>query len=171
MIDIGMTNLRRYFRPGDISFLTHVTYGRQPILIKHFELLWTSIDRYKLEKTFDLLSWVVLPDHFHIIIDPRNNNVSDLMKSIKISFSIKYKKLTGNTGRVWQNRFWDHIIRNDRDLNNHLDYIHYNPVKHGFVHSPGDWKFSSFQDYLKEGLYSPDWGTKEPLNFDGQYGE
>jgi putative transposase len=73
--------------------------------------------------------------------------------------------------RVWQSRFWDHIIRDQKDWNNHVDYIHYNPVKHGQVKSPLAWKNSSIHQYYERGYYSQDWGTVEKLQFDGDYGE
>ncbi len=74
-------------------------------------------------------------------------------------------------GRVWQHRFWDHIIRDDDDLNNHTDYIHYNPVKHGFVTSPFDWPHSSIHRFLEMGNYTLDWGRREDVLFVGDFGE
>jgi putative transposase len=61
---------------------------------------------------------------------------------------------------VWQRRFWEHMIRDQEDLNRHVDYIHihYNPVKHGLVNSPGEWRHSSFNRFMEKGLYPPDWG-------------
>ncbi len=167
-----MTNIRRYFREGDISFLTHVTHNRQPILIDHFELLWSSIEKAKEENKFEIISWVILPDHFHLVIDPKTNELPNLMKRIKLSFSAKYRKSVEiSSGRVWQNRFWDHIIRNEEDLRRHIDYVHYNPVKHGLVNSPKDWRFTSFHDFLNNGDYPADWGVRETMTFDGSFGE
>ncbi len=74
-------------------------------------------------------------------------------------------------GRVWQNRFWDHIIREQNDFNRHIDYIHYNPVKHGYVSNPADLKLSSFSKLKRKGVYPDDWGVVEPKNLDGDYGE
>ena len=62
---------------------------------------------------------------------------------------------------VWQRRYWEHVIRDGEDLKRHVEYIHYNPVKHGWVRAPKDWKYSSFHTFVKEGLYSPDWGSEE----------
>jgi len=75
------------------------------------------------------------------------------------------------SGRVWQNRFWDHIIRNQEDLNRHIDYIHFNPVKHGFVKSPFDWSHSSIHKYHAEGFYTRGWGLIDTLKFKGEFGE
>ncbi len=60
---------------------------------------------------------------------------------------------------LWQRRFWEHVIRNEQDLARHRDYIHYNPVKHGLVESPGQWKHSSFKRFVEKGMYDPDWGA------------
>ena len=58
---------------------------------------------------------------------------------------------------IWQRRFYDHIIRDENDLTSHLDYIHYNPVKHGYVNAPKYWKYSSFEKYVDKNLYDRNW--------------
>jgi putative transposase len=63
---------------------------------------------------------------------------------------------------VWQRRFWEHQVRDERNWRNYLDYIHYNPVKHGVVKRVADWPWSSFQHTVARGWYEPDWGTSEP---------
>ncbi len=68
---------------------------------------------------------------------------------------------------MWQKRFWEHTIRDDRDYQRHLDYIHYNPVKHGLVKRPIDWPWSSFQRCVRQGLYHPEWGCTEPVTVGG----
>jgi putative transposase len=162
-----MTNIRRYYDTNDIVFTTHVTYKRSQILIKSFDLLWQSIsDTYG----DNLMAWVVLPDHIHILTENRNSDLSVFTKKMKLSYSTNYRKLHNlKSGRIWQYRFYDHIIRNQDDLNNHIDYIHYNPVKHGFVNDPFKWKYSSISKYQE--YYGKDWGVKEKLVFDGNYGE
>jgi putative transposase len=167
-----MTNIRRFFRENDTIFVTHVTYNRLPILIDNFELLWKAIESTKKKNEFVVVAWVVLPDHFHMIVEPNKNNLSDLMKSMKLTFSAHYRKRTGiRRGRVWQNRFWDHIIRDQVDLNKHIDYIHYNAVKHRLIANATDWKFSSISQYYKEGYYSKDRGSIGHLSFEGEFGE
>lgn len=66
--------------------------------------------------------------------------------------------------------FWEHLIRDERDFNRHLDYIHYNPVKHGFCKSAKEWQYSSFHRYVARGLYSLDWGSCEQMNFPSDFG-
>ena len=167
-----MTNIRRYFRPGNVYFLTHVTYERRPILVSHFDDLWDAIQRVKNEYDFNLLAWCILPDHFHILIDPIKSQTSSIMRRIKLSFSSKYRRSIANkSGRVWQYRFWDHQIRSQSDLNRHIDYIHYNPVKHALVKSPAEYRLSSFSEYAIRGYYPADWGNIETIDIDGQFGE
>jgi putative transposase len=121
---------------------------------------------------FALIAFAILPDHMHLIIDPKNNNLSSIVQKIKLSFSKKLRyRMKTYGGNIWQKRFWDHIIRNQDDLNSHLDYIHYNPVKHGFANNPLEWEFSSIQNYYEKGYYSMDWGTKEDVIINGDFGE
>lgn len=141
-------------------------------MIEHQDLFLDSLNKYKVEFDFSLICWVILPDHFHIIFDPKNYDLSLIMQKIKISFSKKFRYLMGSThGTVWQKRFWDHVIRNEDDLNKHIDYVHFNPVKHGYVNSPFEWRHSSIHDYIKQGYYSPDWGVLEMPNIVDDYGE
>lgn len=167
-----MRNVRRYFKEGQCCFLTHVTYQRKPILVKHVELLMSTINQYRKQIPFDLVAWVVLPDHWHCIVDPCDNDLAALMKKIKLSFAQKYLKAQGtNSGRTWHNRYWDHIIRDERDMNRHLDYIHYNPVKHGLVDASANYLHSSFAKYVAEGLYPSGWGSTGFVKIEGEFGE
>ena len=69
-------------------------------------------------------------------------------------------------GSIWQRRFWEHQIRDQKDYNAHVDYIHYNPVKHGLAKAPKDWKYSSFSQYVKDGFYDREWGAGCDITFD-----
>ncbi len=94
------------------------------------------------------------------------------MKSLKLSFSKNLRKSDKRyIGRIWQLRFWDHVVRDERDLNMHLDYIHYNPVKHNLIDDPFEWKYSSLRDFYENGLYARDWGVHRKVIFDGEFGE
>jgi len=135
-------------------------------------MLWESINSYQEKDGFDLISWVILPDHMHLLVNPKKNNLSLLMRRIKLSFSTRYRRVCQiKSGRVWQYRFWDHIIRDQNDMNHHFDYIHYNPVKHGYVKSPFDWVYSSIHEYKEKGIYQDDWGVKNEIIFNGRFGE
>lgn len=117
-------------------------------------------------------AWVVLPDHFHMIIDPMENDLSGIVRRLKLSFANLYYRHQGmNRGSIWQRRFWDHIIRDQADMNRHTDYIHYNPVKHGLVCDPFEWPHSSLEGYYKNGYYTRDWGVIDQSVRDGDYGE
>ena len=111
-----------------------------------------------------------MPDHTHLIIKVGDELISDIIHRFKITYSRLYRNKY-SCGKVWQNRFWDHIIRNQIDMNNHIDYIHYNPVKHGFVENPNAWKHSSFNQYKQDGYYSDDWGVNKKIVIKGEFGE
>jgi putative transposase len=148
-----MSNLRRYYQKGDTCFITCVTYNRVPILIDQHKLLETAIKRTDERIDFKIIAKIIMPDHIHLIINNEEGELSNIIQRIKMSFAALYKQEAGITReRIWQNRFWDHIIRNQEDLNRHIDYIHYNPVKHGLANSPFDWQYSSIHEYAKEGV-------------------
>jgi putative transposase len=73
-------------------------------------------------------------------------------------------------GRIWQRRFWEHQIRDQDDYNARVEYIHYNPVKHGLAKAPKDWEYSSFSRYVKDGIYDREWGAGHESAFDGAIG-
>jgi len=165
-----MSNLRRYYSSGNMYFITVVTFKRRPILRWNIDLFWLSINKMKSIYEFELIAWVVLPDHFHAVINPFDNNLSELIKRFKLSYSMNFRKRNNlKSGRIWQFRFWDHVIRNQDDFNRHIDYVHYNPVKHGLVRSPFEYEYSSIDKYSE--YYQKDWGVSEPIEFEGDFGE
>jgi putative transposase len=159
-----MKSLRRFDLRDAYYFVTVVTYRRRKFLTKHVEIFWKS---WKGKKLF---AWVILPDHFHAIVKVDDISISDIIHNLKIQY---YHRISGGTRqrKIWQNRFWDHIIRDEKDMNNHLDYIHYNPVKHGIVNDPFEYHLSSLGGFLNQGLYERGWGVGESLHFEGEYGE
>jgi putative transposase len=167
-----MTNIRRYLDAGNVYFLTHVTYKRMPILIEHFDLLWTAIQSVKTESPFELIAWVIMPDHMHMIIDPKNSDLPEIIRTIKLRFSGSLRSQLGmKSGRFWQYRYWDHIIRNENDFRRHLDYIHYNPVKHGLATRSIDYPHSSFSEFVAKEIYPADWGDIGIQSDDWEFGE
>jgi len=161
-----MTNIRRYYSDCYTYFVAHVTLRRHQILRGNEDILLEAIEKHKAATASDLIAWAILPDHFHLLIQPGNTNISLLTRRIKLSFSAKYRQRKGlQSGRLWQYRFWDHIIRNQDDMNRHIAYIHRNPVKHGIVKSPFDYPYSSIHQYRE--FYPDDWGQiDEDDNFD-----
>ena len=166
-------NFRRYYMPGSAVFITQVVRDRKPVFrdTKNLNLLREILYNVKQLHPFTMLGYVFLPDHFHLIVQPIDrSNFSDILHSLKPNFTKEYKKLLGLSSsesmKFWQKRFWDHVIRDDRDFENHLHYIHYNPVKHGYVRDPWDWQDGSYIEWEKRGLYPPAFIWEEPNNVD-----
>lgn len=167
-------NIRRYYVPNSIVFITQVVDGRVPVFAseQHLTLLRAILREAKVRYPFLMLAYVFFPEHFHLLIKPAEGVThSDIMHSIKPNFTKQYKKSIGITGsmRFWQPRYWDHVIRDEDDFERHIHYIHYNPVKHGYVRKPEDWPNSSFLDWKQKGYYPEQWGWSLPtvlLDFD-----
>lgn len=166
-----MTNIKRYYVPNAFVFITSLTKDRNKIFNQkeNKDLLILTIENVKNEIPFEVFAFVILPDHFHLIIQSSNDesNFSKILQLIKGRFTYQYKIVNKikNPLSLWQRRFWDHIIRDENDLKNHLDYIHWNPVKHGYVHQPNEWVDSSFQNWINRGLYTPkEFISQEPEN-------
>ncbi len=162
-------NFHRYYIPGSAVFITQVIQDRKPVFRdpRNVELLREILHNVRQLHPFQTLGYSFLFDHFHIMIQPTGeSNFSDIMHSLKFNFTREYKKLIGLSAsqslKFWQKRFWDHVIRDDRDFENHLHYIHYNPVKHGLVKGPRDWKASSYLEWEQRGLYPPPFKWEEP---------
>jgi putative transposase len=128
---------------------------------------------------FEIIAWVVLPDHLHTVwrLPDGDSNYSMRWGLIKSNFSRCIpkgerirgsRKMKGERG-IWQRRFWEHLIRDDADLQRHVDYSHYNPVKHGYVRRAIDWPYSSFHRYLRLGWVTADWGGVD--DFTEDFGE
>lgn len=152
-------NFRRYYIPGAAVFITQVVEGRKPVFshAENLNLLKKTLRNVKTLHPFTMLAYVFLPNHFHLIIQPTGkSNFSQIMHSLKPNFTKAYKALLGipvkKSMKFWQGRFWDHVIRNDKDLENHLHYIHFNPVKHRYVDDPAKWSDSSYFEWIDRGL-------------------
>ncbi len=166
-----MSNYRRNFQCGATYFFTVNLLQRKnnDLLVRHIDLLRQSVARVKRRYPFDILGFVVLPEHLHAIWQmPHNDsNYSLRWRLIKSHFSKslpKNEQLTISRQKrqergIWQRRFWEHTIRDDKDLESHMDYLHYNPVKHGYVKSVADWEFSTFHYCVEKGIYRVDWGS------------
>jgi putative transposase len=165
-------NIRRYYVPNAIVFITQVVDQRTPVFQDQacLELLQTTLRKVKEVHPFAMLSYVFLPDHFHLLIRPTGgSNFSQIMHSLKPNFTKAYKAMLGVTGpmKFWQKGFWDHVIRDEADLKRHLDYIHYNPVRHQLVTRPEDWPHSSFLHWKQRNTYPERWGWSLPDTLNG----
>lgn len=162
----------RYLRPrtaGGTFFFTVVRFERRKILTLDIsrQILSNAISEVQRQYPFSIDAWVLLPDHLHTIwtLPDGDMDYSKRWGLIKAKFSKEGKALfhseqSANPSRIkrretniWQRRFWEHTIRDDGDYSRHVDYIHYNPVKHGLVKSVTDWPYSSFHRFVKEGFY------------------
>ena len=160
-------DIQRYYIPNSIVFVTQVVARREPIFRheQHVALLRSVLHNVKDIHPFAMLAYVFLPDHFHLLFRPTGaGNFSKIMHSLKVNYTREYKQVIGITGsmKFWQKGFWDHVIRDERDLWNHLCYIHYNPVHHGLVSRPEDWQHSSYLEWKQRGFYPDRWGWSLP---------
>ena len=160
-----MSQYQRYYCPGGQYFFTVVTYQRQPLFEKpmHIELLKQSMRKVQRQYPFKIDALVILPFHLHCLwkIPHHDSDFSSRWRLIKHYFSREMDVFRNHRDEklVWQRRFWEHLIRDEQDWRNHMDYIHYNPVKHRHAKSPHEWPYSSFQKWVKRGLYDLNWGA------------
>ena len=171
---------RRSFVPGGSFFFTVNLANRSSgVLVKHIHALRNAVRVVKNRHPFLIDAMVILPDHLHAIwtLPANDSNFSKRWMLIKSDFSRHLprnehcNKIRGSKGErvIWQRRYWEHAIRDQRDMNRHIDYIHYNPVKHGHVDKASDWPHSSIHKYIRDGLIGSNWGctseNEENLNF------
>jgi len=157
-----MPNYRRYYLAGHAVFVTVVTHERDPWLndATNLRALLESMRRVKRLYPFRHVAHVILPDHFHWLFVPRESSAwSRIVGAVKRDVTWRMKERGSCHERLWQNRFYDHVVRDEHDFGRHLDYIHYNPVKHGHCHAAGEYANSSFLAWVKRGVYPPEWGV------------
>ena len=173
-----MPDYRRWYVPGGTYFFTVVTHGRRHILGDDLgrRCLHEAIAAVQRDWPFDLFAVVLLPNHLHAVWTlPRGDDrYSVRWKLIKEGFTRGYLKrggaeLTPNASRqrkgergIWQRRFWEHTVRDEDDLKRCVDYIHWNPKKHGCVRYVRDWAWSSFHRFVELGEYDSTWGRADP---------
>ncbi len=168
-----MPNYRRVYVPGGRYFFTLVTYGRRPLLVtpEQVGLLRDAFRKVRKQRPFDIEAAVVMPDHLHCVcrLPQGDADYSGRWREIKKSFSraLEAPSDARRERRVWQRRFWEHAIRDDDDWRRHVDYVHFNPVKHGYVPRAADWPYSSFRRAVAAGWYPEGWGTSEPEGVSG----
>jgi len=164
-----MRNVRRFYVPNAIVFLTLVTKNRRALFdLNHpynVEMFFDKMRTVRESKPFKLLAYIFSLEHIHLLIRATGEaNFSSILQSVQRSYTFEYKDHYGIKGSLslWQHRFWDHIIRNEKDLNQHFDYIHWNAVKHGLVTKPEDWPYSSYLHWVEKDCYEIGWGYVEP---------
>lgn len=178
---------RRDATPGATYFFTVVARDRLPVLTAPPVLaaLRLAVGEVRIVRPFASIAWVILPDHLHTLWR---------LPEADADHSRRWGEIKRRTGRIvrtahgfdfptaptagsslkrhesglWQRRYWEHRIRDDDDLRRHIDYIHYNPVKHGLVARAAQWSHSSFHAYVDRGWVSAEWGVCQA---DGSFGE
>ncbi|MBP6748035.1 MAG: transposase [Xanthomonadaceae bacterium] len=163
-----MPNYRRLWVPGGTWFFTVNLLQRRDndLLVREIDRLRDCVARERGRRPFSIMAWVVLPEHMHWIWRLPEGDADFAMRwrRIKTDFSLGIEKtehrssariVRGERG-IWQRRYWEHAIRDEVDLWRHVDYIHYNPVKHGLVANVADWPHSSFHRYFQQRHYPHD---------------
>ena len=169
-----MPEYRRSKKAGGTYFFTVVTHGRRPILTypEVCQALREGISKVRQSMPFSIEAWVLLPDHLHTIrtLPERDAGYASRWAVIKSCVTKRCGNLFGHgenvnisrtnrqEGGIWQRRFWEHVIRDEPDFHRHLDYLHWNPVKHGYVKIPMDWPYSTIHRFVVQGFYPPNWG-------------
>ncbi len=166
-------NYKRVFVPNSYIHLIIVSYKRKNIFIDNIKLLRQSFKNAKLYFKFKIIAICVLPDHIHLILNPHNiKDYPKIITSIKYYFSKNYNVgvetptygyINKGEKGIFQRRYFEHTILTEKELNNHIDYIHYNPVKHNLVKDVKDWQYSSFHNFVMQNLYDKNWGNSEDI--------
>jgi putative transposase len=176
-----MTYYRRALVEGGVFFFTVTLTDRSSnLLVREVDRLRFAYTAVKNKYPFETVAICVLPEHLHAMwrLPAGDADFSLRWNLIKRNFSLGLPADTRRTSSkvahrekgIWQRRFWEHAIRNDADFEKHVDYIHFNPVKHGHVARARDWPYSSFGRYVAKGLLPADWGG-DMREFIGKFGE
>lgn len=170
-----MSDYRRWYVPGGTYFFTVVCYARHPFFhsLTAIQQLGDAMREIRDELPWSTLACVLLPDHLHAVwtLPSGDSDFSTRWQNLKSTFTRTWldsggyevpvtpaQKKKGNRG-IWQKRLWEHLVRDEEELDAMVDYIHYNPVKHGYVQRPIDWKWSTFHRFVQVGHYDPQWGA------------
>ena len=174
-----MTSYRRNFvRGGTFFFTVNLAERRLQLLTEHIGLLRAAFRFTKARHPFTIDAIVILPDYLHAIwsLPEGDDDFASRWRLIKAAFSrelppgeaLSQSRSDKGERGIWQRRYWEHTIRDEGDLAHHVDYVHFNPVKHGHVERVRDWPYSSFGRMVKLGIYPPDWAgarSDEPSGY------
>ncbi len=168
-----MPEYRRIWQPGGVYFFTVNLLQRHgnDLLVRRMDLLRRVVKSVKNRHPFRIHGWVVLPDHLHCIIELPANDMDfsmrwrlikmGLSKSLPVVEKRSVVRIRRGERGVWQRRYWEHLIRDEKDYQAHMDYIHINPVKHGLVNRVCEWPYSTFHRLVERGIYPRDWAGGE----------
>lgn len=173
-----MANYRRAWRQGGTYFFTVNLLERHQndLLVRHIAVLRQVVNDVQTRHPFVIHAWVILSEHMHCVIElpEGDHDFATRWRLIKMGFSkaipkneriSMVRKQRGERG-IWQRRFWEHLIRDERDFAAHVDYVHFNPVKHGWVKRVQDWPYSTFHRYVSRGILPMDWTNGDESQLD-----
>jgi putative transposase len=153
---------------GTYFFTVNLAERQRTLLVDQVDVLRTVMREVKARHPFEIDAMVVLPDHLHALwtLPVDDYDYPTRWMLIKAGFSRRIppgerrnkSRMTKGERGIWQRRYWEHLIRDEQDFARHVDYIHYNPVKHGYVQRVADWPYSTFHRERERGIYPPDWG-------------
>jgi len=176
-----MVQYRRNRIPGGTYFFTVTLRDRRAMtLLEQLDSLRLAFRSTLQERPFVIDAMVVLPEHLHTVwtLPDEDDDYPGRWRRIKTVFTrilvkqgIKVSRNARGEYGLWQSRYWEHTIRDETDFNRCVDYIHFNPVKHGWVKRVRDWPYSTFHRFVGRGIYPPDWGGGDVEKGEGQYGE
>ncbi len=168
----GMVGYRRDNTPGGTFFFTVALRDRHAaLLVDHYPLLRGALRTVRDARPFAIAALVVLPDHLHAVwtLPDADADYPGRWRAIKAAFvraltrnGVRVRRNRRGEADVWQRRYWEHRIRDERDLRAHIDYIHFNPVKHGHAACAVDWPYSTIHEHIRRGWLPTDWGTTTP---------
>ena len=177
-----MPDYRRAWQPGGTYFFTVNLLRRKnnDLLTRHIGILRKVVIGVRRRHPFYIHGWVVLPDHMHCVMELPEGDAdfatrwrlikSDFSKRLPQTESRSAARVRRGERGLWQRRYWEHLVRDANDFAAHMDYVHFNPVKHGHCGRVVDWPYSTFHRWVRQGHYESDWGIGE-LRFEGSFGE
>ena len=183
-----MPEYRRANVRGGTYFFTVNTYRRQPILTEEPVrlALREGIQLARAHFPFEILAWVLLPDHLHCIWKLPDSDAEFakrwgiIKRHVSSRCAVEFNdeawlspsRRKRSETSLWQRRYWEHCIRDDEDFTRHVEYLHWNPVKHGLAKRVADWPYSTFHRYVARGIYPADWGGDfRDSGKEGEFGE
>ncbi len=175
----------RYYRsavvPGSTYFFTLNLQDRSSnLFIQKIDALRFAFKKVQQNHPFNIDAIVIMPDHCHMLMTLPEDDVdySQRLSLIKAAFSrqiephetVSKSRQKKRERGIWQRRYWEHAIRNPIDYEHHVNYIHYNPVKHGYVKNPVDWQYSSIHRFIRQGMLDGQWACVDDFN-QARFGE
>jgi putative transposase len=176
-----VANYRRVFNRGASYFFTvNLLDRRSSLLREHIEELRAAFRGVRRRHPFTIDAIAVLPDHLHTIWTLPESDAdfplrwalikADFSRGLPRAESVSASRSRKRERGIWQRRYWEHTLRDETDFFRHIDYIHYNPVKHSHVRRVCDWPYSSFHRMVRLGMYPVDWAGSA-ADPDGGFGE